>query len=185
MAAREHKSLVDEIKKAKDEVKQAKSSGPSKETVSMVVRETAELAIESGLKKIDSDHVERQKRTCNVVIKRVEEHSSEDKQVRLKYDTNFVTEKLTIPAGEILHVWRAGPRYDKDNKKRTFRPLIVQLMDKASAEYWHRNGRGREVNGHYINQDLCAVDRHANFLAREEFRKRKEGRSTPPPQSAT
>ena len=174
IAADEQKGLVDEIKKARDEVKKAKSSGPSKETVSQVVQETAQLAIDAGLKKIDSDHVERQKRCCNVLIKKVEESSSDDDNVRTRLDKNFVTETLQIPAGEIVSLYRAGPLLDEDGKRRLCRPLIVKLMDKASADYWHLNGKGRRVKGtgYYINQDLCAADRHANFLAREEYRNR-------------
>ena len=181
VAADEQKGLLDEIKKAREEVKKAKTSGPSKELVSQVVGETAPLLISSGLKKIDSDHAERQKRVCNVIIKRVTESNSDDKETITKLDKNFVTETLKIPAGEIVNLYRAGPLLDKDGKRRFNRPLVVELMDKASADYWHNNGRGRKVEGTelYINQDLCAADRHANFLAREEFRKRQKAKNSP------
>ena len=145
-----------------------------------MVRETAELAISSGLKKIDSDHLERQSRAVNVVIKLVTEHSSDDAKTRLKYDTGFVTETLSIPHDEIENVYRAGPLFDQDKKRRTDRPLIVRLKDKTSAEYWHDNGRGRKVRGYYINPDLCVADRHALFLARQEYKKRKEGKIDSP-----
>ena len=180
VVGQEQKDLIDELKKARDEVKKAKSSGPSKETVAQVVRETAELTIKTGLTKIDKDHIERQKRVCNIVIKRVEE--KEDINEGTRYDKNFVIEKLNIPAGEIVNVFRAGPLEDKEGKRRTSRPIIVELVDKSSADYWHNNGKGRKVEGTqlYINQDLCVADRHANFLAREEYRKRQNAKNISP-----
>ena len=188
VARQEKPTFASLLKRNTEEMKKAKPSAPTKETVSQVVRETAELAIQSGLQKIDTDSPERSRRVCNVVIKRVEEHGSgsNDGEVRKKYDRNFVMEKLQIPAAEIISVFRAGPLMKKLTNDRgetvevrqTRRPLIVKLVDRASAEHWHRNGKGLEKGGYYINQDLCYADRHAGFLAREEYRKKKESEET-------
>ena len=82
-----------------------------------------------------------------------------------------------IPEGEIVNIWRAGARHDKDGNLRTHRPLIIEFEDEEDAQYWTNKGKGfKTPDGYYINPDLCDADRHAHFLAREEIRRIKAQR---------
>ena len=43
---------------------------------------------------------------------------------------------------------------------------------------WMRDGQGLQTeSGHWINNDLCAAEQRANFLAWEERRKQLKSRS--------
>ena len=45
------------------------------------------------------------------------------------------------------------------------RPLIVKLIDRSTAEYWHNKGNGYQCeSGHWVNQDLRRADRSAQFF---------------------
>ena len=72
--------------------------------------------------------------------------------------------------------WHAG-KID-ESKSGFCRPLIVQMTDIAAVNEWTRDGKGLQLdNGYWINKDLCMADRCANFLARQERRKRLKNQS--------
>ena len=49
------------------------------------------------------------------------------------------------------------------------------MADMATVNEWTRNGKGLQTeSGHWINNDLCSSNRRANFIAREERRKRQK-----------
>ena len=130
-----------------------------KNFVQEVVRETTKQVLEASMTKIDTDHLERSRRECNVVVKKVVECDSDDDDRRTAFDKNFCTETLGIPESEIKKVYRAGPRMTdpKDGSqpvKNTCRPMIIRMVDKESADYWTDNGNGWKTSGYYINQNL-------------------------------
>ena len=58
------------------------------------------------------------------------------------------------------------------------RPLVIKMKNEQLANEWTKDGKGHKTaNGHWINKDLCAADRKANFLSREERRKRTQKKS--------
>ena len=93
-----------------------------------------------------------------------------------KLDTDFCRVKLGMDSEDFDKCWRAG-KVDS-SRKDYCRPLIIQMADMATVNEWTRNGKGLQTeSGHWINNDLCLADRRANFLAREERRKRLKDRS--------
>ena len=72
--------------------------------------------------------------------------------------------------------WRAG-KID-ESKPGFCRPLIVQMTDIDAVNEWTRDGKGLQLDsGYWVNKDLCMADRRANFLARQERRKRLKNQS--------
>ncbi|KAL5247825.1 hypothetical protein ACHWQZ_G019646 [Mnemiopsis leidyi] len=123
---------------------------------------------------MDADKVEREKRRTNVVVlsapEPAKDSSSEDKQ---KEDKKFCTSVLRIPAKDIKVCWRAGKADESNPNYR--RPLVIRLKDEELVKEWTKDGKGHKTeSGHWINRDLCAADRKANFLSREERRKRQQ-----------
>ena len=88
----------------------------------------------------------------------------------------FVGKRLAWKVVILIHV---GELEKNDTMKKDYcRPLIIQMADMETVNEWTRDGRGLQTeSGHWINNDLCAADRRANFLAREERRKRLKSRS--------
>ncbi|KAL5263730.1 hypothetical protein ACHWQZ_G008940 [Mnemiopsis leidyi] len=84
--------------------------------------------------------------------------------LKAKEDKNLCTSVLGIPAKDIKVCWRAGKADESNPNYR--RPLVIRLKDEELVKEWTKDGRG-----HWINRDLCAADRKANFLSREERRK--------------
>ncbi|KAL5248332.1 hypothetical protein ACHWQZ_G017497 [Mnemiopsis leidyi] len=138
------------------------------------VAQSSKVVAENVVRKLDADKVEREKRKTNVVILKAPEpnKNSTAEQKRAK-DNEFCTSVLKIPASDIEVCWRAG-KLD-ESKPDYCRPLVIKLKDEALVKEWTKEGKGhRTESGHWINQDLCAADRRANFQAREERRKRME-----------
>ncbi|KAL5258962.1 hypothetical protein ACHWQZ_G009435 [Mnemiopsis leidyi] len=53
------------------------------------------------------------------------------------------------------------------------RPLVIKLKSEGLVEEWTKEGKGYKTESDFwINKDLCAADRKANFLAREQRRTR-------------
>ena len=76
---------------------------------------------------------------------------------------NFLVNTLKIPKECIIGSFRAGVKgatQDKEGKVVP-RPLIVKLASVSLAKEWHGYGRGKYVNGYYVNQDFCKADRAA------------------------
>ncbi|KAL5263848.1 hypothetical protein ACHWQZ_G005055 [Mnemiopsis leidyi] len=157
------KSYADVAKESQREVIQQASLAQSSKNV-----------VETVVRKMDADKVEREKRRTNVVVLNApepdKESSSEEKN---KEDSNFCSKSLGIPAKDIAVCWRAG-KADESNPEYC-RPLIIKLKNEELANEWTKDGRGHKTaSGHWINKDLCAADRKASFLSREERRKRQQ-----------
>ena len=134
--------------------------------------QSSKNVVESVVRKLDADKVEREKRKHNVVVLNApeppKEASSEQKK---KEDSDFCRNVLGMGNSDFESCWRAG-KID-ENKPGYCRPLVIQMIDDGAVEEWTRDGKGLKTDsGHWINKDLCAADRRANFLSRQERRKR-------------
>ena len=160
------KSYADVAKEAQKEVIEQAAVAQSSKTV-----------VESVVRQLDADKVEREKRKCNVVVLNApepnKESSTEDKK---REDKEFCRDVLEIPLEDIEVCWRAGKT---DQSKPDYRrPLVIKMKSEQLANEWTKDGKGHKTaNGHWINKDLCAADRKANFLSREERRKRTQKRT--------
>ena len=157
------KSYADVAKEAQKEVIEQAAVAQSSKTV-----------VESVVRQLDADKVEREKRRCNVVVLNAtepnKESSTEDKK---KEDKEFCRNVLEIPLEDIEACWRAG-KIDQ-SKPDYCRPLVIKMKSEQLANEWTKDGKGHKTaNGLWINKDLCAADRKANFLSREERRKRTQ-----------
>ena len=160
------KSYADVAKEAQKEVIEQAAVAQSSKTV-----------VESVVRQLDADKIEREKRRCNVVVLNApepnKESSTEDKK---KEDKEFCKNVLEIPLEDIEACWRAG-KIDQSNPDYC-RPLVIKMKNERLANEWTKDGKGHKTaNGHWINKDLCAADRKANFLSREERRKRTQKKS--------
>ena len=135
---------------------------------------SSKVVVETVVRKLDADKVEREKRRSNVVVLSAPEPSKDSSVDQKKAkDNEFCTSVLKIPSSDIEACWRAG-KPDESNPDFC-RPLIIRLKEEGLVKHWTKDGKGHKTeSGHWINKDLCAADRKANFLAREERRKRME-----------
>ncbi|KAL5268587.1 hypothetical protein ACHWQZ_G002438 [Mnemiopsis leidyi] len=138
------------------------------------VAQSSKRVVESVVRQLDADKVEREKRKLNVVVLNTpepkKESSPEDKK---KEDLKFCSSILGIPVRDIEVCWRAGKM--DESKPEYCRPLIIKLKDEDLVNEWSKDGKGHKTaSGHWINKDLCAADRKANFLSREARRKRTQ-----------
>ncbi|KAL5260511.1 hypothetical protein ACHWQZ_G003491 [Mnemiopsis leidyi] len=138
------------------------------------VAQSSKKVVESVVRQLDADKVEREKRKFNVVVLNApepkKELAPEDKK---KEDLKFCHSTLGIPAKDIEVCWRAG-KID-ESKPEYCRPLVIKLKDEDLVNEWSKDGKGHKTaSGHWINKDLCAADRKANFLSREARRKRTQ-----------
>ena len=141
------------------------------------VAQSSKTVVQSVVRQLDADKVEREKRKCNVVVLNApeprKESSTEEKK---KEDEEFCGGVLQIPLDNIEVCWRAG-KIDQ-SKSDYCRPLVIKLKNEQLANDWTKDGKGHKTaSGYWINKDLCAADRKANFLSREERRKRIQKRN--------
>ena len=141
------------------------------------VAQSSKTVVQSVVRQLDADKVEREKRKCNVVVLNApeprKESSTEEKK---KEDEEFCSGVLEISLDNIEVCWRAG-KIDQ-SKSDYCRPLVIKLKNEQLANDWTKDGKGlKTASGHWINKDLCAADRKANFLSREERRKRIQKRN--------
>ena len=136
--------------------------------------QSSKAVVETVVRKLDADKVEREKRCSNVVVLSAPEPSKDSSTDQKKAkDKEFCTSVLKIPSTDIEACWRAG-KIDESNPDYR-RPLVIKFKDEELVKDWTKDGKGHKTeSGHWINRDLCAADRKANFLAREERRKRME-----------
>ncbi|KAL5269806.1 hypothetical protein ACHWQZ_G003319 [Mnemiopsis leidyi] len=138
------------------------------------VTQTSKTVVESVVRKLDADKVEREKRRHNIVVLRAPEPNKDSAADKKKSeDMEFCRNVLKIPSKDLDACWRAG-KIDESNPDYS-RPLIIKLKNEGLVQEWTKDGKGyRTDSGHWINRDLCAADRKSSFLAREERRKRME-----------
>ena len=150
------------------------------------LQEVVASVVEKSKQQMDSDHVEREKRKNNIVIRDVTESGAATPELRKTDDKQKLTEILGLNEVDVENVYRAGKA---DNPDRTGpRPLIITLKTPEMAMALHGHGRGRRY-AHpdggdrflWCNPDLIDADRKANFAARQERRRMKARPGRPPP----
>ena len=145
-----------------------------KVTEEAAIVQSSKTVVENVVRKLDADKIEREKRINNVVVYKVPESKMVTSGQKNKDDMDFIRDTLKMKSNEISRCWRVG-KLD-ESKTDQCRPLIIELIDTNAVEDWTKGGRGLQTeSGHWINKDLCAADWRANFLMREERRKRMEG----------
>ena len=125
-----------------------------------------------------ADTAARAKREANVVVSGVKE--SLDAKQSKRDDLEFLTQTCKIDKRDIVDHFRAGKVVTTTtSESRSPRPLVVKLKDSETANHCCDHGKGVRVKGpdsenavHWINPDLCAADREAQFFLRQERRKR-------------
>ena len=139
--------------------------------------QSSKNVVESVVRKLDADKVEREKRRLNVCILNVPEPPKESSSgQKKKEDREFCCRELEMNDSVFEKCWRAG-KID-ESKPGFCRPLIVQMTDIDAVNEWTRDGKGLQLDsGYWVNKDLCMADRRANFLARQERRKRLKNQS--------
>ena len=91
--------------------------------------------VESVLRQLDSDKIEREKRKLNVVVLNVPEPpETASSGQKNKLDTDFCRVKLGMDSEDFDKCWRAG-KVDS-SRKDYCRPLIIQMADMATVNEW-------------------------------------------------
>ena len=159
----------------------AASASQKKVLDEMSAVQASKTVVDEVTRRIDSDKIEREKRKPNVCVLGIKESVKESAQLRNEDDMEFCVEKLGIEKEDIDSCYRAGT---KNPDPLYCRPLIVKMVNVETANKWTNNGKGFKTNFEldtgkfaYLNPDLCKADRTANFLAREEWRKRRNQRT--------
>ena len=170
------KIVKENASKAIKTYSEATASSQKKVLDEMSAIQASKSVIEEVTRKLDTDKVEREKRRSNVCVLGIKESTRDSANLRNGDDYRFCVEELGIERKDIDSCFRAGI---KNSDPNYCRPLIVKMVDQAAADYWTNYGRGWKTNHQldsgkfvYLNPDLCKADRNANFLAREERRKR-------------
>ena len=154
----------------------------SKEMAEYVAEKAADKAVEKQILQANTNNLQRDRRKFRVVIKRVKEHEGSPKEAD-EADKQCLVEKIGMKEEDILNTFRAGRGTDQSGKP-VIRPIIIRLPDADAVSRYTRNGIGKlfkvdkeqsELTGKadkyhhfWINKDLCAADRHVNFLERKE-----------------
>ena len=170
----------------------------NKKTIKTTMEDNHEKVVKTAIMKMDSDHVEREKRKKNIVIKGVPESKKKTQREKTEEDFDFVQCLLELDEDDIWYVTRAGPQLGSlPNDQRTCRPLIASLSSPELASQKHGHGRGKKWymmsemgdtsrdEYFYVNQDLIYSDRKADYDARQARNAKKFKASDVPPDQTT
>ena len=124
------KSYAEVTKESQRKVIEEASTAKSSKTV-----------VESVVRQLDADKIEREKRKLNEVVLNVPEpletaSSGQKNQI----DTDFCRQKLGMKSDDFDTCFRAG-KVDH-NKKDYCRPLIIKMADTAAVNNWTRVKKG-------------------------------------------
>ena len=170
----------------------------TKQVIKKTMSENHEKVVKEALieskQKMDSDHVERERRKNNVVIKGVPESKKNTQKEQTEEDMDFVRCLLELDDQDVLYVSRAGPRIGSlPNDQRKSRPLVAQLATPELASQKHGHGFGKKWymmsemgeqemdEYYYVNKDLIYSDRVADYEARKA-KKARAAAAAPPVQ---
>ena len=168
------KKWTDMFKKEKEE----RAQQPVEEVVTKIIEESKQ--------RMDSDHMEREKRKKNIVLSDLEESTAESGEERIEEDKVNALALLGIAEEDVEFMKRAGaprtPNPEIDGDIPRPRPLLITVRTQEIAQALHNNGRGRkfedpgadEDKHHWCNPDLIQADRRANYLARQQRSRRRE-----------
>ena len=178
--------VAEKVEKKTEEVKKW-SDLFTKERDSDQVTQVVKKVVEQSKQRMDSDHMEREKRVKNIVLNDLVEPTAESNEDKKEEDKTKVLEILGLRADEIEFMKRAGkprtPDPDHEDDIPRPRPLIVTVLTPEVAQRLHNHGRGRKFTVRdedddeqiiWCNPDLIAADRKANWLARKERNKRRQ-----------
>jgi hypothetical protein len=162
------KKSNDQTKKWSDLFKEERDS--DQEEVVQVVTQ----AVEKSKMRMDYDHMEREKRKKNFVLREIEESSANTPEDKREEDKIKIVEIVGLDIGDIEYVQRVG----KPSEDARPRPLIITVKTPEMAAALHGHGRGRKFSDAnsvdvWCNPDRIAADRKADFLARQERNKRR------------
>ena len=147
---------------------------------------TGSAVIKEVCKSLNVEEIERQKKKKNVVVTNVPEApsnlSGEDKK---DHDIRYLCSQIDMNPDEIATCFRAGAIRKDESANPLPRPLVVVTQSKEIAESWHNEGKGYNIENHWINPDLCRADREAQYFLRQERRKRTSQREKSNKESVT
>ena len=114
--------------------------------------QSSKNVVESIVRKLDADKVEREKRQLNVCILNVPEPTKESSSgQKRKEDMEFCQRELEMDDSVFENCWQAG-KIDES------KPLIVQMIDIDAVNEWTRDGKGLQLdNGYWVNKDLWPI----------------------------
>lgn len=179
-AAVKEEHLVSVVSKVVEE-KMKKQVESVKETIQQNNTRVFSEVVQSSKAQMDADTVARQQRKCNLVIRNVSEPTGDTDNSRRQEDLTFAMKCLNIDREQIIRVTRVGkPIGHYRDERRVSRPLIITVETPELAAYLHDYGRGWRRQDdfgdvYWVNQDLIAADREANYKARVEARRRRQG----------
>ena len=130
--------------------------------------------------KHDSDQLEKERRSRNIVVSGVKESNKPNIDDKITEDKAFLTDVLEIQSSKIVKCSRAGPPLGTgSNKERTApRPLIVVLESPQLASKYHEFGNGNRIlhdnDVYWINPDYTKSERIANWRARQARKNRQQ-----------
>ena len=150
-------TTIEEVQKKSDDQAKKWTDFFSKEKDQDQIQQVMTTVIEKSKQKMDSDHVEREKRKQNVVLRDLKE-SEEATNEKIREDhLKIATRILNIEESDIEVVFRAGKRPQPGDPPpetpRGPRPLIVRLKTPQTACALHGHGRGRKFN----HPDMCSL----------------------------
>ena len=171
--------LMEKIeKKTNDQTK--KWSDLFDERDSGTVQQAVTQAVEKTKEKMDYDHVERQKRIKNFVVRGIKEPTSSTPESKMAEDKATVLSIVGIESSDIELVRRVGKPQSETGKPRT---IVITVKTPEIAAAIHGHGRGRKFRKEddnrdvWCNPDLIRADRIADYNAREERKKRRADRN--------
>ena len=154
--------------------KQAQSQKKIEEAIIEQQRQVVDN-IDTSRMKQERDHIEREKRKRNVVIRYIPESKKQSYRDQKEEDIKTVSEIMDLDLEYIVDVRRAGP--PKPNYDRN---VIITLSTPDLAGEMCNYGKGRRQENDdgsvffWINADLIQADRTANYNARVTARNRRQ-----------
>ena len=147
-----------------------------------VLKQAAQIHSAKGVadqvvRQLDTDKIIRERKKLNVVVMGVPESKAASAGQRKKDDYDFIYKELEMEKNEVVSCLRAGKKKEKINPgdPEPCRPLIIKMVDTDTVNYYTDGGYGyRTQGGYWINNDLCAADRLANFRLRQQRKERRE-----------
>ena len=147
------KQWTDVLETVKEDVK-VQAGQVFADSLSTALKDNQKEIVDSTKAKQDADHLERERRSRNVVISNVPESESTDTDERKEADSERAADLCGIERDMVVRCFRAGK---KDSTASRSRPLIVTLKTPELARELHMYGNGKKVVGDanvWINPDL-------------------------------
>ena len=165
------KSWASLFKTTQDDLKDAATKTLDKTLKTVIGQSQAEI-IRSTVAKHDQNDLEKQRRARNIVIRDVPVSDGEQPLDRIESDKKWISAICDLPEKEIVRCYRVGE--SKDGRPKL---LVGTLSTPGLAQHLHNFGNGRKCmfkeDQFWINPDLTASERVANYKARLERKRRR------------